>query len=189
MVELENCSWCYIYITTVRLFGTCDCSDSYFWPLVPFNGPRKGHLSLSLVLASHPRPRDSDPIPAYAHTHTQTPIPILHRYTITPHHTPLPIAPEVLQGRDLALRLCPVFRSATLLRHDQRNRGNRTAKRKIELLLTIETLGASKSTIQCAMKRRNFSRQYFILATWLSSNQFNCIIEFTKVEWKSTSKT
>jgi len=30
MVELENCSWCYIYITTVRLFGTCDCSDSYF---------------------------------------------------------------------------------------------------------------------------------------------------------------
>jgi len=45
------------------------------------------------------------------------------------------------------------------VRHGQGNRGNRRAQRKIELLLTIDTAGTSKSTGQCAIERRNFPRQ------------------------------
>jgi len=48
---------------------------------------------------------------------------------------------------------------AVQVRHDQRNRGNRRAQRKIELLLTIDTAGTSESTGQCAIVRRNFPRK------------------------------
>jgi len=58
--------------------------------------------------------------------------------------------------------------SSSEVRHDQRNRGNRRAQRKIELLLTIDTAGTSESTGQCAIVRRNFPRKWIFSFGYLA---------------------
>ena len=74
------------------------------------------------------------------------------------------------RGREAESKVGWITFTATTvnLRHDQRNRGNRRAQRKIELLLTIDTAGTSESTGQCAIERRNFPRKWIFYFGYLA---------------------